>query len=217
MTRKFLIIIKLLGIIAVLGSFLIIALDISSRPTSNISVSQLPLFFTNQSNALASLFFLLTCSKGGSRWMDRALYETMRGGLIIYLFLASSVHWVLLSPLLQLDSLSMHGAIAFLHGGCFIILLLDWLLDPPQYDLPPRFVFTWLAYPVLYLFLMTFYGLLSQWYPYPFINPEFLGFPKWAMINGLIALIMGALSLGFIKLNSLRLTNARNLESGKNH
>lgn len=209
MTKKVLIVLKLLGSIAVLWSFLVIVLDISSKPTSTISVSQLPLFFTNQSNALAALFFLLTCSKSGSTSMNRTLYENIRGGLIIYLFLASSVHWVLLSHLLQLDSLSMHVAIAFLHGGCFVILFLDWLLDPPQSDLSPRLAFIWLTYPVLYLFLMTLYGLLSHWYPYPFINPEFLGFPKWAMINGFIALVMGALSLGFIKLNSLRLVKSR--------
>lgn len=205
MIKKALLILKVLGTLGVLGSFLIIANDLSLNPMSHISVSQLPLFFTNQSNALAAVFFIVTNSMNSRLLISRATYENMRGGLIIYLFLASSVHWLLLSHLLHLNSLSMYTAIAYLHSGGFLILLLDWLLDRPQIKLPFSLTFKWLAYPIAYLGLMTIYGLFSHWYPYPFINPELLGFPKWGMINGSITMVMGVLSVAFIKLNNCRL------------
>ncbi len=205
MIKNALLILKILGTLGVLGSFLIIVNDLSLNPMSQISVSQLPLFFTNQTNALAAVFFMATSSINSRFFISRAVYENIRGGLIIYLFLASSVHWLLLSHLLHLNSFSMYAAIAYLHSGGFLILLLDWLLDHPQIKLPFSLTFKWLGYPLGYLGLMTIYGLFSHWYPYPFINPELLGFPKWGMINGSIALVMGVLSVAFIKLNNYRL------------
>lgn len=56
-----------------------------------------------------------------------------------------------------------------------LVLIVDWLLDPPRDRLTIRRALIWLAYPLLYAAYSLIRGPIAGWYPYPFLNPDHVG------------------------------------------
>lgn len=57
-----------------------------------------------------------------------------------------------------------------------LVLVLDWLADPPRHRLPFRLAAAWLVYPAAYLVYTLVRGASVDWYPYPFVNVSELGY-----------------------------------------
>jgi hypothetical protein len=58
-----------------------------------------------------------------------------------------------------------------LHKIIPLVMVFDWLVDPPRRPIAWRSALLWLAYPVLYLAYSLVRGPFVDWYPYPFLNP----------------------------------------------
>lgn len=58
-----------------------------------------------------------------------------------------------------------------LHKLFPIVVVLDWLLDPPMQRVTARQAAIWLAYPLVWVAYTLVRGALVAWYPYPFLNP----------------------------------------------
>ena len=52
-----------------------------------------------------------------------------------------------------------------------IVVVVDWLLDPPAARIEPRRALLWVAYPVAWIAYTMIRGPLVGWYPYPFLDP----------------------------------------------
>jgi hypothetical protein len=57
-----------------------------------------------------------------------------------------------------------------------VVLVADWLLDPPRHRLPRSVVLAWLAYPLAWLGYTLVRGERESWYPYPFVDVTKLGY-----------------------------------------
>jgi hypothetical protein len=57
-----------------------------------------------------------------------------------------------------------------------VVLLVDWLLDPPRHRLPWWPALAWLAYPAAWLAYSLVRGASVDWYPYPFVDVSELGY-----------------------------------------
>jgi hypothetical protein len=51
-----------------------------------------------------------------------------------------------------------------------VVLVADWLVDPPRHRLSLRIGATWLLYPLAYLVYTLIRGASVDWYPYPFLD-----------------------------------------------
>ena len=51
-----------------------------------------------------------------------------------------------------------------------VVLVADWLIDPPRHRLSFRIGLAWLLYPLAYLVYTLIRGARVDWYPYPFLD-----------------------------------------------
>lgn len=160
-------------------------------------------YFTNQSNLLVALFFLINAFlQGQGRPLSRSVYDRTRGALILYMSMTTSIYWLFLHHLIQFTSNAAAVANMFLHSGALAFLLIDWLYDRPQTRMCKRFFVIWLLYPLAYGIGIMLLGSMRDWYPYPFLNIDKLGAQKWAIWNGIMALGIGGYAVLVILMNN---------------
>ena len=83
-----------------------------------------------------------------------------------------------------------------LHTIVPLLCALYWLLFVPRFRLVPRDCLLWLVYPLCYLVVTLWRGSTTDFYPYPFIDVERLGYAQ-VLVNALLLL------LGFVALMSV--------------
>ena len=68
-----------------------------------------------------------------------------------------------------------------LHKFFPVVVVLDWLIDPPTVRLSWRTALLWLAYPLVWVTFTLVRGALDGWYPYPFLDPANGGYSTVAV------------------------------------
>ena len=146
-------------------------------------------YFTIQSNLIGiAAFAWLLANRGAPR--SHAL-ESFRGAAAAYLTVTFVVVIALLS---NVDvGLGLVWVDVVLHKLFPVIVVLDWLVDPPTVRLSGRDVVAWMIYPVVWLGLTLVRGAADGWYPYPFLNPANGGY-------GSVAITSVVITIGFLVL-----------------
>ncbi len=167
-------------------------------------------YFTIQSNLIGVVALLLVlASRGGER--SRGL-ELLRGAAAVYLSVTFVVVIVLLSNVdvgLQLPWVDF-----VLHKAFPVIVVADWLLDPPHQRLDIRNTRYWLVYPLSWTIVTLVRGANDGWYPYPFLDPANGGYGSVAVaIVGVLAGVL-ALSALFVALGNARSRPPQVLQAG---
>ncbi len=131
-------------------------------------------FFTIQSNILAAaLLFSMALIRRDERSL---LFDLARGAITLYIAITGVVFALLLSGLQE--SLDTHiGWVDFtVHKLIPVVVVADWVWDPPRHRLPVAASLAWLIYPVLWLIYTLVRGASEDWYPYPFVDAAHLGY-----------------------------------------
>ena len=162
-------------------------------------------FFTIQSNILGVVVFLALVGRG-----DRPrtlVVELLRGAAVVYLTVTFVVVIAFLSG--EDVQLELQWVDFVLHKVFPVVVVLDWLIDPPTVRLPWRAALLWLAYPLLWVTLTLVRGAADGWYPYPFLDPANGGYASVAAyfvtILGFFLVLGGAV----VALGNLRSDPAR--------
>ena len=143
-------------------------------------------FFTILSNLIGVAAFVWLLARGG-RPRSRGL-ELLRGAAAVYLTVTFFVVIFLLSGVdVQLQLVWVD---VVLHKIFPIVVVLDWVLDPPRTRLSLRDGLLWLAFPLIWTGLTLIRGSIDGWYPYPFLNPVNGGY-------GTVAVTVVAVTIGF--------------------
>jgi hypothetical protein len=149
-------------------------------------------YFTIQSNIIGVAAFAWVLANG-DRPRSRAL-ELFRGAAAAYLAVTFVVFLLLLS---EADvGLGASWVDFVLHKLFPVIVVLDWLVDPPAVRLGIRDAAAWTVYPLAWTGLTLVRGAADGWYPYPFLNPANLGY-------GLVAVIVAVITVGFLAIAAL--------------
>ncbi len=91
-----------------------------------------------------------------------------------------------------------------LHKIFPVIVVLDWLLDPPRTRLVARDLLALLVFPLVWTVLTLIRGELdaAHWYPYPFLNPNAKqasdAVAAYVSGYGLVAINVVAILIGFV-------------------
>jgi hypothetical protein len=67
-----------------------------------------------------------------------------------------------------------------------VVVVIDWLIDPPVTRLTVRRALVWLAYPLIWVVLTLIRGAIDNWYPYPFLNPANGGYGSVSVVSAAI-------------------------------
>ena len=161
----------LLGLAAVATQFV----DLSNRGVLD------PLhffsYFTIESNLLAAFVFLWLAARGGAPRSTTT--ELIRGGAVVYMTVTGVVFSVLLA------NTNVDTAIPWVndvvHELMPIVVVADWLIDPPAMRLSVGQGLWWLTYPAAWLAYTLIKGPITGKYPYPFVNPDNGGYGTVAL------------------------------------
>ena len=131
-------------------------------------------FFTIQSNilAVAALFLLVLVP----RERRTALFEGARCAAVLYIAITGVVFAVLLAGLQEELQTTIPWVDFVVHKLMPVVLVADWLVDPPRRRLPWWTVAAWLAYPFAWITYTLVRGEVVDWYPYPFVDVSKLGY-----------------------------------------
>jgi cell division protein FtsW (lipid II flippase) len=139
-------------------------------------------FFTILSNLFGAVLILVLAA----RWRATRThtFDVLRGAAVVYLVVTFIVVLVLLS------GAELQVAVPWVdfvvHKLFPVIVVIDWLIDPPSTDVRLRDVAAWLVFPIVWVALTLARGAVDHWYPYPFLDPANGGYRSVAYFVGMI-------------------------------
>lgn len=147
-------------------------------------------FFTIQSNILAAAMLVLAAL---IRPEERSLaFDAVRGAVTFYIGITGAVFALLLSGLQE--QLDTHNAFAnfVVHYLIPVVVVLDWVVDPPRRRLGLKIALGWLVYPLAWFAYTLVRGSATGWYPYPFVDVSEHGYGG-VLVRGLVFLVAFAI------------------------
>ncbi len=151
-----------------------IAVQLSRSTSSGFSAANFFSFFTIESNLFAAGVLLWSAS-GDTNRRPVAGVDLVRGAAVLYMSITGVVYGVLLAGYQQELQTTLPWVDTVLHQLIPLVLVADWLIDPPRARIVPRRALLWLAYPLLYAAYSLLRGPFVHWYPYPFLDPARVG------------------------------------------
>ncbi len=152
-------------------------------------------FFTILSNLLAAVAFLVGALRPGA--VGSRTWDLVRGQAVVMMTVTFVVFALLLSdaevgiPDAWVDTV--------LHRIFPIVVIVDWLIDPPASAISVRDSLVWLAFPLVWTGYTLIRGAFVGWYPYPFLDPANGGYATVAAYIGAI-LVFGAIVCAVVAL-----------------
>ena len=153
-------------------------------------------FFTIQSNLLAvATLCLLVVVRRAER---TPLFDGVRSGVVLYMAITGIVFALLLSGLQEELQTTIPWVDFVVHKLMPVVLVVDWLLDPPRHRLPLWTAAAWLSFPFSWFLFTLARGASVDWYPYPFVDVDKLGYG--GVLGRASALLVGFALAAFVLL-----------------
>jgi hypothetical protein len=145
-------------------------------------------YFTILSNLLGAAVFLIGAARLGPT--RAGSWDLLRGQAVVVL----TVTLVVFALLLADTDVDVTNAWVdtVLHRLFPVVVIADWLLDPPRVRVSVRSSLVWLAAPLAWTAYTLIRGALVGWYPYPFLDPAEGGYGPVAVV------IVGILVFGVV-------------------
>lgn len=156
------------------------------------SVANFLSFFTIESNILASVALIISGLRRPASlppWWD-----AVRGAATLYMFVTGIVYNTLLFNVPT--GLDYEWINTVLHRAMPLLMVLDWLVDPPRRRVQVRTALLWLIFPLAYAVYSLVRGPFVDFYPYPFVDPRLDGgYGRVAIFVVIIAVVCFALAM----------------------
>ncbi len=134
-------------------------------------------FFTIESNILGATVFAVA---GWAACQNRTITKlaALRGASTLYMVITGIVYSLLLANADVQTPIPWINAV--LHYIFPVLIMVDWLIDQPKKSITFNKALVWLTFPVTYVVYSLVRGASTQWYPYPFLNVDTLGYGQVA-------------------------------------
>ena len=146
-------------------------------------------FFTILSNLLAMAVLL----EGGRRQLIGAapIPDLWRGAAVVYMTVTYLVFAVLLRDAQEQLQTHVAWVDSVLHRVAPIVLMVDWLIEPPHRPIPFRRGLVWIGFPIVWTVFTMARGAIDGRYPYPFLDPANGGYGVVAIyVVGILVLFL---------------------------
>lgn len=155
----------LLGLLSL--SSIIIEIAVLSRE-GVFNASNFFSFFTILSNLFAAIFLIYF---GVTNNLAHKT-QIIRGAVTLYMLMTGVIFAMLLAGLENVRLTAVPWDNLILHYIMPIVVVGDWVLNPPKKALPRKVVALWIVFPILYVLYTLVRGGMVSWYPYPFLDPS---------------------------------------------
>ena len=167
-------------------------------------------FFTINANILVALCFTYIYLGSKSRPGKFFSKPTTITALTVYITIVGVVYNIILRSTWNPQGLEM-VADELLHSVIPVLFILFWLIFIPIEGLKWKNAFSWLIYPIIYMAYAIMHGVITKFYPYPFVDVNNLGYNKALLNAGAVLLVFFLLSLTLIATGKL----IKNSDDGK--
>jgi len=134
-------------------------------------------YFTVLTNILAGLAFTAQLLKPGNRLRRFFERPAVRAAIALYILVVMVVYWALLASIHNPTGWSAVFNVG-LHLVIPVLFIIDWLIFSPKDNMSYKHLPYWTIYPVLYGLFNIVRGLMTGFYPYPFLDVSKLGYGK---------------------------------------
>lgn len=149
-------------------------------------------FFTIESNLLVAVATLLLAVR---RDRASALFGVLWRAAIVGIVITAVVYHAVLARLAHLTGWWVVTN-QLLHTVVPVMAVAGWLLAGPRRLASRRTALLSLAYPALFLVVTLIRGRLVDWYPYPFLDVDTLGYARVLLDSLVIAVLFVLVALG---------------------
>jgi hypothetical protein len=147
-------------------------------------------FFTIQSNVIAvAALGALAITPVARRTRT---FDALRGAAVLYIAITGVVFALLLSGREETLQTTSAWVNFVLHQAMPVLVVADFLIDPPRHRLPLVVALAWLAYPLAWFAYTLIRGASVDWYPYPFVDVDSHGYDGVALNAVVLAVCMAA-------------------------
>jgi hypothetical protein len=160
-------------------------------------------FFTILTNTI--VFFCSALLLFGGKCKLNSFFKkcTTITAITVYILIVGMVFNFLLRSLIDLKGHHLIVSEIF-HTVVPVLFLLYWLFFVSPEKISFKVILFWLIYPIMYIIYTLFHGIMTNFYPYPFIDVTKLGF-ETAFVNGTFVLIaFVVLSVILISISKMR-------------
>lgn len=172
-------------------------LDETSKPDLATRLVRYASYLTIWSNALVA-WSALTLALGRDR--DTRLWRALRLNAVVICFGGGLVHFFFLRPILDLSGADL-VADRLLHIVVPVLAVTGWVLYGPRDRVSGDDLLPFLRLPVFWLLYTLVRGSFVDWYPYPFIDVDELGYGVVLMNSVAVALLMFGLAYVALKVD----------------
>ncbi|MFE3292995.1 Pr6Pr family membrane protein [Rhodococcus sp. NPDC059234] len=168
--------------VAVLGIVALAWIPLRNIDVASFSTANYFSYFTVLSNVLGVVALLV----GGLVDPQSTRWQLFRGAATLYMVITGIIYAVLLANIdVTLNDKWINDT---MHRYLPLVLLADWVLNPPRVRITDRQAVSWLWFPLVYGVYTLTRGPFVDWYPYPFIDPRTQGYLQMAI--GLVVLLV---------------------------
>jgi hypothetical protein len=183
-------------------------LALAAIATQAVSLSSLGIFnpanffsfFTILSNLIAAAVLLVAAARWRSGRSRRP--DLVRGGAVVYMAVTGIVYSLLLRGA-DVDT-ALVWVNVVVHYLMPVVMVADWLIDPPAERLTYRRGLLWLAFPFMWTIYTVIRGAIVGWYPYPFLDPANGGYGSVALYSLAILVVMFAVCAVVVAIGNAR-------------
>ncbi len=159
-------------------------------------------FFTILTNILVALTLTVPLLRSRSRWGQFFSQPSVRTATAVYITIVGIAYSLLLRNIWNPQGWQLL-ADRMLHDFTPIVYVVFWFAFVPKGTLRWRDLLTWLIYPLVYLVVALIRGAIFNWYPYPFLEVNKLGY-SYVLLNVAMLFIgfcvVGAIFIGIAHL-----------------
>ena len=166
------------------------------------------LFFTVLTHLLLALSLLAITLIPSSSFGKFFSTASSSASIAVYIFFVGLIYNLLLRDLWKPQGWQL-VANELLHLVIPVLYVLFWFLYSAKSSLQWKDSIIWLIYPFAYLCYMLIFGAAEEFYPYPFLNANDLGYSKIFLNAGGLLVVLVLLGLSFIAIGRLQKHNNR--------
>jgi hypothetical protein len=150
-------------------------------------------YMTIWANILVALCYAsITFSK--VKWLSFFSKSSVQAATFIYILVVGVTYHFLLADIWSPTGLQ-YLADVLLHYGVPILYALFWIFLAEKKSHAYSTAFTWLIFPFLYFLYSLFRGMITNNYPYPFVDVTVLGYPTVLQTSLVLLLIYFGLGM----------------------
>ncbi|GAP94581.1 Pr6Pr family membrane protein [Leptolyngbya sp. NIES-2104] len=187
--------------------YLSIALSLDRGLSLWVGIARYFGYFTILTNFLVALAFTVPLVQPRSRWGRFFSHPSVRSAIALYIIVVGIAYSLLLRHIWNPQGWQL-VADRMLHDVSPILYVVFWFLFVPKAALQWRDLPKWLIYPLVYLVVALIRGAIFNWYPYPFLEANKLGYPQ-------VFLNVVMLFVGFCVVGAVLIGIARSFRSEK--